>query len=110
MVETPKRVSVSLQKRRTGQPADAPPSGTDGELAEFQRATPELFLSMENALKSLADRDLRAARVAELRIFGSLPMAAVASIVGSSEEAAARDWTFAKSFMQRYIRERGIMT
>ncbi len=99
------RKRVEQRKRAAEGGAGALQPRADMEVAEFQGASPELFLALESALKALAATDPRAARVAELRIFGSLPVPAVASIVGSSEEAVARDWMFAKSFMQRHIRD-----
>ncbi len=102
------RKRVEQKKRAPGAGGPAMQSKADSEVAEFQGGSPELFLFLESALKVLADSDPRAARVAELRIFGSLPVAAVASIVGISDEAVAKDWTFAKSFMQRHIRDLGM--
>jgi RNA polymerase sigma-70 factor (ECF subfamily) len=101
------RKRIEQQKQAVGENARAVQSRADIEVLEFQGASPELFLALESALKALAGTDPRAARVAELRIFGSLPTSAVATVVGSSQEAVAKDWTFAKSFMQRYIRDQG---
>lgn len=102
------RKRVEQKERAPGGNATAVQPRADSEVAEFQRASPELFLALESALKALAESDPRAARVAELRIFGSLPVSAVASIVGSSEESVAKDWTFAKSFMRRRIQDQGM--
>jgi RNA polymerase sigma factor (TIGR02999 family) len=101
------RKRLQQKQRAGGKGAVDPTHRTDVEVAEFQRTSPELFLVLESALKELAARDSRAARTAELRIFGSLPMPAVASILGCSEAASERDWTFAKSFLQRSIRDQG---
>jgi hypothetical protein len=51
--------------------------------------------------------DDRAARVAELRIFGSLPIATVSSIVGVSEAGVEKDWRFAKAFLQKQLKSHG---
>jgi RNA polymerase sigma factor (TIGR02999 family) len=102
------RKRVEQKKRAPGASAAAVQPRADSEVAEFQRASPELFLALESALKALAESDARAARVAELRIFGSLPVPVVASIVGSTEESVAKDWTFAKSFMRRRIQDQGM--
>ncbi len=101
------RKRVEQERRAAGASAVSFQSKADVELAEFRGTSPELFLALESALKALSESDPRVARVAELRIFGSLPVPAVASIVGSSEDAVARDWMFAKSFMQRRIRDQG---
>lgn len=101
------RKRVEQRKRVAGAGAGAIQPKADPEVAEFRGASPELFLALEGALKALAETDARAARVAELRIFGSLPVPAVASIVGNSEEAVGKDWTFAKSFIQRHLPDLG---
>ncbi|MFM8643074.1 MAG: ECF-type sigma factor, partial [Phycisphaerales bacterium] len=81
-MEEKKRMAeqAEARKREAAAAASAPKStpGKDSDLAEFQGASPELTLALETALEALSERDDRAARVAELRIFGSLPMTAVA--------------------------------
>ncbi|MFM9181021.1 MAG: ECF-type sigma factor [Phycisphaerales bacterium] len=110
-MEEKKRMAeqAEARKREAAAAASAPKStpGKDSDLAEFQGASPELTLALESALEALSDRDDRAARVAELRIFGSLPMTAVASIVGGTVAAAEKDWRFAKAFLQKHIQDHG---
>ncbi|MFM8818192.1 MAG: ECF-type sigma factor [Phycisphaerales bacterium] len=110
-MEEKKRMAEQAEARKreaaAAAAAPAPTSGKDSDLAEFQGASPELTLALENALEALSERDDRAARVAELRIFGSLPMTAVASIVGGSVAAAEKDWRFAKAFLQKHIQDHG---
>jgi hypothetical protein len=45
--------------------------------------------------------------VAELKIFGSLPMATIAPIVGLTEAGAEKDWRFAKAFIAKHLKDRG---
>lgn len=107
-MEEKKRMAEQAEARKREAAASAaPPSGKDNDLAEFQGASPELTLALEHALEALSERDDRAARVAELRIFGSLPMTAVASIVGGTVAAAEKDWRFAKAFLQKHIQDNG---
>ncbi|MFM8783895.1 MAG: ECF-type sigma factor [Phycisphaerales bacterium] len=110
-MEEKKRMAeqAEARKREAAAAAAAPKStpGKDSDLAEFQGASPELTLALESALEALSERDDRAARVAELRIFGSLPMTAVASIVGGTVAAAEKDWRFAKAFLQKHIQDHG---
>jgi len=110
-MEEKKRMAeqAEARKREAAAAASAPKStsGKDSDLAEFQGASPELTLALESALEALSERDDRAARVAELRIFGSLPMTAVASIVGGTVAAAEKDWRFAKAFLQKHIQDHG---
>jgi RNA polymerase sigma factor (TIGR02999 family) len=105
-MEEKKRMAEQAEARKR-EAAAAPAGGKDSDLAEFQGASPELTLALENALEALSERDDRAARVAELRIFGSLPMTAVASIVGGTVAAAEKDWRFAKAFLQKHIQDGG---
>ena len=106
-MEEKKRMAEQAEARKREAASAAAPEGKDGDLAEFQGASPELTLALENALEALSERDDRAARVAELRIFGSLPMTAVASIVGGTVAAAEKDWRFAKAFLQKHIQDHG---
>ncbi|MFM9144638.1 MAG: ECF-type sigma factor [Phycisphaerales bacterium] len=110
-MEEKKRMAEQAEARKreaaAAAAAPAPTSGKDSDLAEFQGASPELTLALENALEALSERDDRAARVAELRIFGSLPMTAVASIVGGPVAAAEKAWRFAKAFLQKHIQDHG---
>ncbi|MBU3683032.1 MAG: hypothetical protein FGM39_03275 [Phycisphaerales bacterium] len=107
-MEEKKRMAEQAEARkREAAAATASKSTKDSDLAEFQGASPELTLALESALEALSERDDRAARVAELRIFGSLPMTAVASIVGGTVAAAEKDWRFAKAFLQKHIQDHG---
>ncbi|MFN9999716.1 MAG: ECF-type sigma factor, partial [bacterium] len=104
-MEEKKRMAEQAEARKREAASAASTSGKDSDLAEFQGASPELTLALETALEALSERDDRAARVAELRIFGSLPMTAVASIVGGTVAAAEKDWRFAKAFLQKHIQD-----
>jgi RNA polymerase sigma factor (TIGR02999 family) len=106
-MEEKKRMAEQAEARKREAASAASTSGKDSDLAEFQGASPELTLALETALEALSERDDRAARVAELRIFGSLPMTAVASIVGGTVAAAEKDWRFAKAFLQKHIQDHG---
>ncbi len=106
-MEEKKRMAEQAEARKREAAAAPPASTKDNDLAEFQGASPELTLALEHALEALSERDDRAARVAELRIFGSLPMTAVASIVGGTVAAAEKDWRFAKAFLQKHIQDHG---
>ena len=59
------------------------------------------LLELEDAMQSLAKADPRAARVAELRIFGAMPMDHVARLLGTSVPTAERDWRFARAFLEK---------
>ncbi|MBM4099204.1 MAG: hypothetical protein FJ260_04495 [Planctomycetes bacterium] len=93
-------------ERKAGKvpPGGAPP---EPELPNLEGASPELALALENALEALSEVDDRSARVAELKIFGSLPIATIAPIVGLTDTGAERDWRFAKAFIAKHLKDRG---
>lgn len=59
------------------------------------------LLELEDALQALAKVDARAARVAELRIYGAASMDYVARLLGTSVPTAERDWRFARAFLKK---------
>jgi RNA polymerase sigma factor (TIGR02999 family) len=58
-------------------------------------------LELEDSLRRLAQTDDRAARVAELRIFGALPVESIAKVLGTSVPTVNRDWRFAKAYLEQ---------
>lgn len=59
------------------------------------------LIELEDAMQSLAIVDARAARVAELRIFGGMSMDHVARLLNTSVPTAERDWRFARVFLEK---------
>jgi RNA polymerase sigma factor (TIGR02999 family) len=59
------------------------------------------LIELEDAMQSLAVVDARAARVAELRIFGGMSMDHVARLLSTSVPTAERDWRFARVFLEK---------
>lgn len=105
MEERKRAEKIAAERKAT----KAPPGGAapaEPELPSFDGASPELALALENALESLSDIDDRSARVAELKIFGSLPIATIAPIVGLTEAGAEKDWRFAKAYIAKHLRDR----
>ena len=72
---------------------------------EFQPADPTVevggVLALEDALQALAHNDARAAKVAELRIFGGMPMEQVARMLDLSVATAERDWRLARAWLEK---------
>jgi RNA polymerase sigma factor (TIGR02999 family) len=106
-IEEKRRAEKAMDARRAIRAEQAAASEPEVELPSFEGASPELAMALENALEALSEVDDRAARVAELRIFGSLPIPTVSSIVGVSEAGAEKDWRFAKAFLQKQLKSRG---
>jgi RNA polymerase sigma factor (TIGR02999 family) len=72
---------------------------------EFQPMDPSVevggVLALEDALQQLAKNDARSAQVAELRIFGGLPMDQVARMLDVAVATAERDWRLARAWLER---------
>lgn len=102
------RAADAVRERNERKPAPgASAPAAEPELPSFEGASPELAMALENALEALSEADDRSARVAELKIFGSLPMATIAPIVGLTEAGAEKDWRFAKAFIAKHLKDRG---
>ena len=102
------RAADAVRERNERKPAPgAAAPAAELELPSFEGASPELAMALENALEALSEADDRSARVAELKIFGSLPMSTIAPIVGLTEAGAEKDWRFAKAFIAKHLKDRG---
>ena len=104
-IEEKRRAAEAMQARRSQKGATEPVA--EPELPSLEGASPELTLALENALEMLSEVDDRSARVAELKIFGSLPMLTISTIVGGTLQSAEKDWRFAKAFLQKHLKDRG---
>lgn len=104
-IEEKRRAAEAIQARRSQKDSAAPQ--VEPELPSFEGASPELTIALENALEMLSEVDDRSARVAELQIFGSLPMTTIATIVGGTVQTTERDWRFAKAFILKHLKDRG---
>ncbi len=73
-------------------------------LSEIQQSSsentsPVAFLDLDAALVALQQLDTRQAQVVELRFFGGLENAEIASVLGISEPTVIRDWRIARAFL-----------
>ena len=62
------------------------------------------LLILNDALEALAALDDRKSRVVELRFFGGLSLEETAEALSLSTKTVARDWDFAKAWLQREMR------
>jgi RNA polymerase sigma-70 factor, ECF subfamily len=62
-------------------------------------------VALNDALEALAAVDERKSRVVELRFFGGLSLEETAEVLNVSRETVKRDWTFAKMWLLRQLRE-----
>lgn len=63
----------------------------------------EDWLAVDQALTKFAELDPRRARMVELRIFGGMTTAEIASVLGVSEITVTRDWKAAKAWLLREL-------
>jgi RNA polymerase sigma factor (sigma-70 family) len=61
------------------------------------------YTSIDDALDALTALDGRKSRVVELRFFGGLSLEETAEALGVSTKTVARDWEFAKAWLQREV-------
>lgn len=61
------------------------------------------MLALDDALRTLAANDPRAAKVVELHFFGGLDVAEAAEALGISAATAKRDWSFARAWLKREL-------
>jgi RNA polymerase sigma factor (TIGR02999 family) len=66
---------------------------------------PEQMLAMDDALRRLAERDERAARVVELRVFSGLTNDETAAVLGVSARTVKREWRFGRAWLQAELGE-----
>ena len=59
----------------------------------------EEIMALDEALRSLEERDPRAAEVVELRFFAGLSFEEIAEALGTSVRTAKRDWTVARAWL-----------
>jgi RNA polymerase sigma factor (TIGR02999 family) len=62
------------------------------------------LIALDDALKTLADRDPRKSQVIEMRFFGGLSVEETAEALHISRDTVMRDWQFAKDWLQRELR------
>lgn len=68
-------------------------------------ATKEVdLLALEEAMTTLEQVDRRQARIVELRFFGGLSLKETAHVLDISETTVKREWTFAKAWFQRELK------
>jgi RNA polymerase sigma factor (TIGR02999 family) len=65
------------------------------------------LVSLDDALKALADLDSRKSQVVELRFFGGLSVEETAEALNVSPQTVLRDWRLAKAWLYREIKREG---
>jgi len=62
------------------------------------------LIALDDALKTLSERDPRKSQVVEMRFFGGLSVEETAEALGVSRDTVMRDWQFAKDWLRREVR------
>jgi RNA polymerase sigma-70 factor, ECF subfamily len=62
------------------------------------------LLALDDALTTLGTLDSRRSQVVELRVFGGLNVAEIATTLQVSNETVMRDWKLAKAWLARELR------
>ncbi len=62
---------------------------------------------LDDALSSLAELDPQQSRIVELRFFGGLSIESTARVLGISPATVKRDWSTAKVWLYRELKDRG---
>lgn len=96
-------VLVDHARRRGTRKRGAGRRGISVEAHEPMDANADVHgvLELEDALQALTKMDPRAAKVAELRIFGGAQLEQVARLLGTSVPTAERDWRLARAFLEK---------
>jgi RNA polymerase sigma factor (TIGR02999 family) len=101
-----RRILVDHARRRhAGKRAGGERITLDDALAAAPEPSVDL-VALDEALTKLDALDPRQARVVELRFFGGLDVEQTAETLGISVSTVKRDWTFARSFLQRELDDR----
>ena len=77
-------------------------------LEEVAAIVPEQgreLVRLDEALKSLAERDPRRSQVVELRYFGGLNNEEIAGVLNVSENTVTRDWNMARAWLYQQLTE-----
>ncbi|CAG0992183.1 hypothetical protein PHYC_02360 [Phycisphaerales bacterium] len=74
---------------------------------ELTEAEPAEFLSVDDAMRRLEERDADLARLVRLRFYAGLTEAETAAILGVSDRTVRRDWLLAKAFLHRELENTG---
>ena len=72
-----------------------------GSLAE----DPDLVLSLDELLTRLGEEDAAAAQVAQIHLFGGLPVEEAGAALGLSRAVAYRNWKYARAWLREALKK-----
>jgi RNA polymerase sigma factor (TIGR02999 family) len=92
--------------RRTGKRGKAQTAVPLDEAADAAlRLDPDL-VALDDALRTLEQKDSQQSRIVEMRYFGGLTIEETAEVLGISPATVKRDWTMAKAWLRRELASR----
>jgi len=65
------------------------------------------MIALDDSMYALAKFDARKAKVVELRLFWRLSVQETASVLKTSEQTVLRDWTLARTWLEREMESVG---
>jgi RNA polymerase sigma-70 factor, ECF subfamily len=97
-------VNHARSRSRVKRGGEVTPVSLDAAVV-MPETRPEELVSLDEALERLEAIDARQGRVVELRYFGGLTIEETAQVLGVSVVTVKRDWTAARAWLYREIRE-----
>jgi RNA polymerase sigma factor (TIGR02999 family) len=76
------------------------------DATEIPNEPSSMLIALDEALRSFAKLDRRAAQVVELRYFGGLSIKETASVLGVSPATVSNDWAAAQLWLTRELSEK----
>jgi RNA polymerase sigma factor (TIGR02999 family) len=83
----------------------APKLSLDDAMATAEAEADIDLLALDDALTALAQIDPRGAQIIELRFFSGLSLEETAEVVGVSAGTVKRDWSAARAWLYREMRQ-----
>src|SRR5262245_22605628 len=74
------------------------------DVLNFRASSDPELIALDEALKTLAEKDPRKCRIVELRYFGGLSIEETAEVLEVSATTVRREWTMAKAWLRREMR------
>ena len=100
--------NLLVDRRRKEQAAKRGGAGnwsriTLSDVQELVSTSNPDLLALDEALRRLAERDFRQARIVELRYFGGLSDEEVAVVLGISRKTVGKEWGMARAWLRREL-------
>lgn len=105
--EAMRRILVDNARRKLRARHGGQLERVDFALADLSiAADDEKCVQVSEALDRLAKTDERKMQVVKLHMFAGLELKEIAAVLGTSEKTVQRDWTFAKAWLTRELKEK----